>query len=203
MRAARLGNRRASVKRPGPLPLPAWFEVLEQRVLLSASFDITGLTQLRAAPGFQQIDGSGIGIAVLDTGAFARNPDLSSNITAFYNAVEQPATAPAQPPSAAFDHVGHGTHVSGIAASSNPAIGVAYRAKLIDVRVIPDNFEPQLGGDPLLRGLEWVQNNYQQYNIKVVNMSLGVGGVNLDAVSSAAAQDAEAVAIRELESLGI
>src|SRR5437764_15482311 len=130
MRATRRGlNRRASAKRSGrPLPLPAWFEALEQRVLLSASFDITGLTQLRATPGFQQIDGSGIGIAVLDTGAFARNPDLSSNITAFYNAVEQPATAPAQPASAAYDHFGHGTHVSGIAASSNPESGVAYRA---------------------------------------------------------------------------
>src|SRR5690348_16567755 len=205
MRAKRLGSKRRACSKCGaqPLPLPAWFEALEQRVLLSAAFDITGLTQLRATPGFQQIDGSGIGVAVLDTGAFAQNPDLSSNVVAFYNAVEQPPTAAAQPPSAAYDHNGHGTHVSGIAASSNPSIGVAYHAKLIDVRVIPDNFEQQLGGDPVLRGLEWVGSHYQQYNIKVVNMSLGASGVNLDSVTSAAAQDAEAVEIKDLESLGI
>ncbi len=200
----RLGlKRQCAHRKTRQLPMPAWFEALECRVLLSASFDITGLTQLRNTPGFGSITGQGIGIAVLDTGVFAQNPDLKSNVVAFYNAVESPVSTPPQSPTAAIDDNGHGTHVSGIAASSNPAIGVADGAKLVDIRVIADPGESQLGGDPVLRGLEWVANNYQTYNIKVVNMSLGESGVNLDSVSSAQSQDAEAVAIQDLQKLGI
>src|SRR5580704_13226184 len=131
-------------------------EALELRVLLSASFDITDLTEMRSTPAFSQINGAGIGIAVLDTGVDAANPELTPNVEAFYNAVEDPVAGATTSVSNAVDNDGHGTHVSGIAASSNPAIGVAYGAKLVDIKVIPDQNEQQLGGDPVLRGLEWV-----------------------------------------------
>ncbi|HWE03076.1 MAG TPA: S8 family serine peptidase [Tepidisphaeraceae bacterium] len=183
--------------------LVAAVEALELRVLLSAAFDITGLTTLRNNPAFSNITGQGVGIAVLDTGVDAQNPDLSSNVVAFYNAVEdQPANA-STAVADAVDNDGHGSHVSGIAASSNPAIGVAYGAKLIDIKVIADAGESQLGGDPLLRGLDWVAMNYQTYNIKVVNMSLGDPGVNDNTVTTADAKNAEAVEIKTLQNLGI
>lgn len=178
-------------------------ESLEGRVLFSASFDITGLTAMRNNAAFSQITGSGVGIAVLDTGVFASNPDLSSNVVAFYNAVSDPITTSNLSVANAFDHDGHGSHVSGIAASSNPSIGVAYKAKLVDIRVLADSGESQLGGDPVLRGLEWVANNYGTYNIKVVNMSLGEAGVNDNTITAADRQDSEAVEIKALESLGI
>ncbi|HET6246260.1 MAG TPA: S8 family serine peptidase [Tepidisphaeraceae bacterium] len=180
-----------------------WAEPLEIRVLLSAAFDITGLTALRNNPAFSQITGQGVGIAVLDTGVDAANPDLTPNVEAFYNAVEDPVSGSSVSVSNAVDNDGHGTHVSGIAASSDPAIGVAYGAKLVDIKVIPDANEQQLGGDPVLRGLEWVAQNYQTYNIKVVNMSLGEPGVNDNTVTTADARDAEAVEITALEALGI
>ena len=178
-------------------------EMLEGRVLLSAAFDITGLTALRNNPAFSQITGQGVGIAVLDTGVDAANPDLTPNVEAFYNAVEDPVAGASVAVSNAVDNDGHGTHVSGIAASSNPAIGVAYGAKLVNIKVIPDANEQQLGGDPVLRGLEWVAQNYQTYNIKVVNMSLGEPGVNDNTVTTADAQNAEAVEIKALQALGI
>src|SRR5436309_949001 len=63
----------------------ACFDVLEARVLLSAAFDLTQLTQMRADSTFSSINGQGVGVAVLDTGVFARNPDLQSNVVAFYD----------------------------------------------------------------------------------------------------------------------
>ncbi|HZK79862.1 MAG TPA: S8 family serine peptidase, partial [Humisphaera sp.] len=183
--------------------LIAAIETLELRTLLSAAFDITSLTALRNNPAFSNITGQGVGIAVLDTGVDAKNPDLSANVVAFYNAVENQPTGATTAVANAVDGDGHGSHVSGIAASSNPAIGVAYGAKLIDIKVIPDANESQLGGDPLLRGLEWVAMNYTTYNIKVVNMSLGEPGVNENAVTSADTRNAEAVEIKTLQNLGI
>ncbi|MDB5291837.1 MAG: hypothetical protein JWL69_3078, partial [Phycisphaerales bacterium] len=180
-------------------------ELLESRTLLSASFDITGLTAMRQDPSFTGITGKGVGIAVLDTGVYASNPDLQSNVVAFYDAVKKPENSPIDPNflANAVDHEGHGSHVSGIAASSNPSIGVAYGAKLVDIRVFAAPGESQLGGDPILRGLDWVAAHYQAYNIKVVNMSLGFGGVNKNTVTTADQQDAEAVEIQTLQSLGI
>ncbi|MGA2499712.1 MAG: S8 family serine peptidase, partial [Tepidisphaeraceae bacterium] len=184
----------------------ALFESLEERLVLSAAFDVTGLTALRNDPVYSSIDGSGVGIAILDSGVYAQNPDLKSNVVAYYNAVEGavPASIDASSVSSATDQEGHGTHVSGIAASSNPDIGVAYKAHLIDVKVIPDSGESQIGGDPLLRGLQFVGQFADQFNIKVVNMSLGEadqsGGLNLNTVPNA---DDISREIQDLESLGI
>lgn len=184
-------------------------ETLEPRRLFAVfnpSFDVTDLTQLRSNPNFASITGSGIGIAVLDTGVYALNPDLSGKVAAFYNAVSSPlpSTIGAGSVSAAVDRAGHGTHVSGTAASADPDIGVAYGATLVNVKVIADTGETRLGGDPLLRGLQFVQRFANQFNIKVVNMSLGnynaEGGLNLNAAPQA---DDIARQIDVLEGLGI
>jgi hypothetical protein len=169
-------------------------EPLEFRVLFSTavhndSFDVTDLTALRADPTYSSITGSGIGIAVLDSGVDAANPDLTSQVVAYYDAVEDPVPTTAPTAAGAVDNDGHGTHVSGIAASADPNIGVAYGAHLVDVKVIADDNEQQLSGDPLLRGLQFVAEYASNYNIKVVNMSLGEstssGGINSDTVPAA------------------
>ena len=72
-------------------------ENLESRLLFSSAFDVTQLTAMRATPGFTNLNGQGIGIAVLDTGVFAQNPDLQGNVKAFYDAVEDPVNAPIDP----------------------------------------------------------------------------------------------------------
>ncbi|HWE92550.1 MAG TPA: S8 family serine peptidase [Tepidisphaeraceae bacterium] len=192
----------ADLLRPGTVVI----ELLESRVFLSSTaFDITGLTALRQTAGFTGITGKGVGIAVLDTGVYAQNPDLQNNVVAFYDAVTQPETAAIDPNFLvdAVDREGHGSHVSGIAASSNPSIGVAYGAKLVDIRVFASPGEAQLGGDPILRGLDWVAAHAQQFNIKVVNMSLGEAGVNQNMVTAADQQDAEALEIKTLQTMGI
>ena len=184
-------------------------EQLEIRLMYAVhndSFDVTDLTELRSDATYSSITGKGIGIAVLDTGVDANNPDLSSKVEAFYNAVEDPipTSITSSSVSSAVDNDGHGSHVSGIAASADPNIGVAYGADLVDVKVIADSGESQLSGDPLLRGLEFVQDFANQFNIKVVNMSLGEstssGGVNDNTVPAA---DDISREIQTLEGLGI
>jgi subtilisin family serine protease len=184
-------------------------ECLETRLMYAVhndSFDVTYLTELRSDPAYTSITGKGIGIAVLDTGVDAANPDLTSKVVAFYNAVEDaiPTSISSSSVSSAVDNDGHGTHVSGIAASSDSSIGVADGASLIDVKVIADSGETQLSGDPLLRGLEFVAEYASQFNIKVVNMSLGEstssGGVNDNTVPAA---DDISREIQTLEKLGI
>jgi hypothetical protein len=178
-------------------------EWLEQRWVLSAAFDLVGLTSLRSDPLFQEIEGRGpngqpVGVAVLDTGVEAWHPDLRNNFVAWYDAIRM--QGPSLSLFDAFDRGGHGTHVSGTAVSSNPAYGVATGAGLVGVRVLPQGNEPRVG-DPVLHGLQWVAANYQRYNIRVVNMSLGYGDNNDTASLHAVHPISQA--IDRLEALGI
>lgn len=145
-------------------------ETLEGRVLLSAAFDLIGLTRLRGDNAYSSVDGSGVGVAVLDTGVLGSHPDLRNNVVAWYDAVTRTESAV----TSAFDPEGHGTHVAGTAASSNPAIGVAPRARIIAVRALPSDNEATPRHDTVVDGLNWVLENHQRYNIRVVNMSLGI-----------------------------
>jgi hypothetical protein len=157
----------------------AFWEALELRTLFSAAFDVTGLTQLRADPAFAGVDGSDLSVAVLDTGLFASHPDIQDNFLRFFdavgngqNALSDPGTAVA---SQAFDPAGegHGTHVAGTVGSTNPEIGVATGTNLIGVRALLSEGDSQPQVNPLVAGLQWVLTNHDDYNIRVVNMSLG------------------------------
>lgn len=146
---------------------PCEMESLEARLVLSAAFDVVGLTALRADANYAGVDGSGIGVAVIDTGLYAQHADLTANFTAWYDAVLRTSSTTPNDPN------GHGSHVAGTAASRNPEIGVATQARLIGVRALPSENEPYPNHDPVLEALNWVINNVQQYNIRVVNLSLG------------------------------
>src|SRR5437763_1108632 len=65
-------------------------ESLEDRTLLSTldgSFQDIMLTNLRADPALTGIDGHGVGIAVIDSGVYAQNPDIQPNFVHWYDAV--------------------------------------------------------------------------------------------------------------------
>ena len=178
----------------------ALIESLELRRLLSAAADVTDLTVLRNDANYDEVDGSGIGVAVIDTGTFAAHPDLRDNFVVYFDAIRNRSGRPGNTDvSAARDPDGHGTHVAGIALSSNPEIGVAPAADLVAIRALPDGSDALPQFDPVTNALEWVLDNYQQYNIKVVNMSLGDYATNLNRLPGGARPEI----YDQLERLGI
>src|SRR5678815_5569959 len=56
-----------------------------------------------------------------------------------------------------------------------PYRGIAPNAKLINVRVLGSNGTGTAAG--LIQGIDWIYNNRTNYNIKVVNISLGTPAV--------------------------
>lgn len=115
------------------------------------------------------LDGSGVGVAVLDTGVDTGHSDLL--VVDALNAFDVGG-------SCQDDH-GHGTHVAGIVAARDnetDVIGVAPAATIYCVKVLDSTGS---GSDSIIMaGLDWVLTNHDQVtpNIKVVNMSLGRPG---------------------------
>lgn len=134
-----------------------------------------GVARIGAAPGSLPYDGSGVGVAVLDTGIDLSHSDLRGVVDG-YSAYRRKAQ----------DGQGHGTHVAGIIAARDNGIdvvGVAPGAVPYAVKVLDDNGS---GSDSaILAGLEWVAANANRVTpeIKVVNMSLGRPGTLNDNVA--------------------
>ena len=203
---SKFDRRRAGQTRSCPHKSPLSLEPLEDRLLLSAAFDVVGLSTLRADPVFTDIDGAvnggRVGVAVIDTGLYGIHQDLNSNFVAWFDAVSN-GTNSSGPGSTiindTFDPHGHGTHVAGTAASSNPEVGVAPGAGIIGIRGLLAEGEPFPRVDPVVAGLNWVVENQDRYNIRVINMSLGTS-VNLN--NEPNANDYSRV-INQLEQLGV
>jgi serine protease AprX len=127
--------------------------------------------EIRQGPAYTRgYDGTGVGVAVLDTGVNP-NADLGSRMV--YHASFAPDVD-------LFDHYGHGTHMAGIIAgngslSGGGYVGVAPGANIISVKVA----EPDGTTDVsvVIDGLQWIYSNAAQYRIKVVNLSFGTDGV--------------------------
>jgi hypothetical protein len=108
-------------------------------------------------------DGSGIDVAVLDTGADPTHPDLAGQIEAAQNFTSSADT---------IDHFGHGTHVAATVAGTGAAAGgtrkgVAPGADLLIGKVLDDSGS---GYDSwIIAGMEWAVAS----GAEVVNLSLG------------------------------
>ncbi|HEY9390970.1 MAG TPA: S8 family serine peptidase [Mycobacteriales bacterium] len=108
-------------------------------------------------------DGSGVTVAVLDTGVDPTHPDLAGRIeaTADFTGGDDPV-----------DHAGHGTHVASILAGSGAASagryrGVAPAARLLVGKVLGDDGSGTLSG--VISGMQWAAAQ----GADVVNLSLG------------------------------
>jgi subtilisin len=107
------------------------------------------------------VTGSGVKIAVLDTGIDASHEDLN---------VAGGASFVADEPDALTDGNGHGTHVAGTIAALNNnvgVVGVSYDVDLYAVKVLSAAGSGTLSG--IAQGIEWAIDN----DMDVINMSLG------------------------------
>lgn len=127
----------------------------------------TGISRVNAPVNPNK--GTGIGVAVIDTGIDLTHPDLKANIVANYSCIRGKKTG--------NDDNGHGSHVAGTIAALNNStgvVGVAPEAKLIAVKVL--NSAGSGSWSSVICGIDWVTANAGKFNIKVANMSLGGGG---------------------------
>jgi serine protease AprX len=109
-------------------------------------------------------DGQGIGIAVIDSGA--QHSDLDANVV-----VVQPFNVHSN----INDYAGHGTHVAGImvgsgAGSRGDYAGVAPGASLIALNV--SEYDGMSYESDSVAAMQWVYDNKDVYNIRVVNLSI-------------------------------
>ncbi|MEU5977218.1 S8 family serine peptidase [Streptomyces sp. NPDC047315] len=128
-----------------------------------ASLDTTA-AQIGAPAVWQRsYDGSGVTVAVLDTGVDAAHPDLKGKVVGAANFSLSPGTE---------DRHGHGTHVAstvaGTGAKSGGAFkGVAPGAKVLNAKVLSDFGSGTDSG--IMAGIDWAVAQ----GADVVNLSLG------------------------------
>src|SRR5215213_6184206 len=142
----------------------------------------TGADAVRAAsvPGVTSaLDGSGVGIAVLDSGIYTGHMSFKGKDGLTRVAVNVDFTGAKRMDLA--DTFGHGTHVAGLAAGNSALYlggytGIAPNSKLINLAVL--NKEGKGNTSWVLNALDWVMNNRATHNIRVVNMSLGTLAVD-------------------------
>ena len=159
-----------------------------------SSFDVSPLNavrRMRQAMNFtvrgerawQRATGSGVGVAVIDTGIAGDLPDFTTagRSRVIATAVTNPCA------SDATDHVGHGTHVAGLIAGHSlnqrssddddddddiggRYMGVAPKANLVSVKVSDD--EGATTVLDVIHGLQFVIDYKDELGIRVVNLSL-------------------------------
>ena len=125
------------------------------------------------APG---LDGTGVGIAVLDSGIDTDHVAFRDPLNRLRVRLSRDFTGEGR----TDDPHGHGTHVASIAAGNGRVArgeytGVAPNASLINLRVLDSRGTGRVSN--ILAALDWVLQNRALYNIRVVNLSLGTAAV--------------------------
>jgi serine protease AprX len=162
----------------------------------ASSLDVTNLAiglDRVAAPATGGPTGAGVGVAVVDSGVATTSPDLAnSRIVAwkdFVNGKLQP-----------YDDAGHGTFVAGLIAGDGTASlpldqggyadvqyrGVAPAADIIGVKVLDATGQGRASA--VMSAVLWAVVHKDQYNIKVLNLSIGTNvsaPVEYDPIASA------------------
>ncbi len=122
---------------------------------------------------FGGLVGSGVGVAILDSG-LSLHADLRGRVKLRLNFAND------TDPTDASDEFGHGTHVAGIVAGSGAGsystdgssyVGMAPGAEIISLRVLGADGTGYVSD--VVQGIEWAIRNQKQYGLRVLNLSLG------------------------------
>jgi subtilisin family serine protease len=136
-----------------------------------------GATVVRSLLGYK---GDGVGIAVIDSGVAAWHDDLTrggvSQLFPYGNQRVAKFVDFVNGRTLPYDDNGHGTHVSGIIGgngydSFGEKAGIAPNANIVSLKVLDGNGQGSISN--VIAALNWVATNYQAYNIRVVNLSVG------------------------------
>ena len=157
------------------------------------------------------VTGSGVTVAMLDTGVDTNHPDLASSLIAeacFCN--DAPGPSGCCPgggdtqtgAGAAEDDDGHGSATAGVIFSSAVSnLGVAPDASMVAIKVLGADGNGNFSD--IASGLNWVIDNRVTYGIKIVNLSLSDGLEYDSAAASPCTGSNTANAISQLKALGV
>lgn len=118
--------------------------------------------------------GRGIVAAVLDTG-ISRHPDYAERIIDFRDFVGGR--------SACYDDASHGTHVAGILAGDGSCSGGRYCGIAPGCRILSGKVLDHFGAgevENLIRAVEWVLERRREDQIRILNISAGTTGTEMD-----------------------
>jgi serine protease AprX len=168
---------------------PAVARIVSDRLVVAAmerSGAAIGAVQARETYGY---DGSGVGVAVIDSGVSQWHDDLGDGtggqrVDHFVDLINH-AGAP-------YDDHGHGTHVAGIIAgngfdSGGARSGIAPGARLLVVKALDADGRGRISD--IIAAFAYVIAAKDQFGIRVVNLSLGAAvyeSYNLDLLTVAA-----------------
>ncbi|MDP5069690.1 MAG: S8 family peptidase [Congregibacter sp.] len=125
------------------------------------------------------ITGKGITVAVLDSGLWEKNPELALDTTGQARVIARYDAIQGKTVDEAFDESGHGTHMTSVLARSGPVTRVgapqpSYRGIAPDVTLVVVKAFGETGKAGFLdivRGVQWVVDNREKLNIRVLNLS--------------------------------
>jgi serine protease AprX len=137
------------------------------------------------------LDGTGIGIATIDSGVTRAHDDLGPGRIVHFVDFVRFRTQP-------YDGYGHGTHVAGIIAgngyhSDGARRGVAPGAHLVVLKALDENGEGYISN--AIAALDYAVEHRAAYNIRAINLSVAAGvyeSYKSDPLTQAAARAVEA-----------
>jgi serine protease AprX len=150
----------------------------------------SGLLGLGGTSGYK---GSGVGVAVIDSG-IATHSAIGSRVVARANFVSSE-------PGVTGDPFGHGTHVAGMIGGADLRTTATYSGgsapavKFIDIRVLGRTGVGYTSD--VVAGIDWAIANRTKYGIRVINLSLG------HPVAEPAATDPLCIAVERAVRAGI
>lgn len=169
----------------------------------------------RAVQQYYGYRGAGVGVAVIDSGVSGWTNDLTyfggspvvntlnhQRVVGFVDFVNGHTTP--------YDDNGHGTHVAGIIGgngfnSLGVRAGIAPDAHMVSLKVLDQQGHGVISN--VIAALDWVVANKAQYNLRVINLSVGAAvtmSYNTDPLTLAAKQavDAGIVVVTAAGNLG-
>ena len=158
---------------------PNVFDIHYDRPIAAHNYRTSLTVGARAVQRALGLTGKGVGVAVIDSGVTGWHDDLTNTgsdvypygnqrVSAFVDFVNGRTTP--------YDDNGHGTHVAGTILgngydSNGQKAGMAPEASLVALKVLDANGGGTISN--IIAALDWVAANHAQYNIRVVNMSVG------------------------------
>lgn len=166
-----------SVSTINSLATQPWIAYITPNRPTKSTLDIVTQTSNATMAWASGYDGTGIGVAILDSGVAPKRDLTTSNGTGSRIVYNESFVSGLD----ASDQYGHGTHVAGIVASNGSASsgpnfkrdfkGVAPNANILNLRVLDANGAGNISD--VISAIDRVIQLKSTYNIRVMNLSLG------------------------------